>query len=139
VLIAIVAVTSLYLWGLLALVARPAFPPGVALGVALGALVYGCYGFLVGTLFHRDLETIFAILVLINIDAGWLQNPIYFQSAHSRWLIEALPAHFPAQVAHLAAFTGDPVARLVVGSCLYATALLAAAVTLYRHRVEVRS
>lgn len=138
VLLAIIAGAALYLWLLLALLARPAFPPGVGLGVALGALVYGCYGLLVGTVFRRELESIFAILILINIDAGWLQNPIYYRTAESRWLIRALPGHLPAQTAYLAAFADQPTGGLVLHSLYYSAALLALAVGWYALRMRVR-
>ena len=114
------------------------FPVGVPLGVALGAFVYGCYGLLVGTVFRRELETIFAILVLINIDAGWLQNPIYYRTAESQWLIRALPAHLPAQTAYVAAFAGDSIGGLALGGLSYGAGLLLLALALYAVRMRVR-
>lgn len=137
VLLGIVSVTSLYTWLLLAAVARPAFPVGVLLGIALGAFVYGCYGLFVGTAVRREIEAIFAILILINIDAGWLQNPVYYEPARRKWLIEALPAYFPAQVAYLAAFTKDSVVGLVAWSLVYGSALALAAFVLYTIRMRV--
>jgi hypothetical protein len=137
ILLAIVAAAAGYTWIGLVLLEPPAATAGVALGIALAALVYGCYGFLIGVLLRRDLEAVFAILVLVNIDAGWLQNPLYFQEARSRWLIEALPAHFPSQTAYLAAFTSDGVGRLLAGSVAYAAVLLAAAAAVYAWRMRV--
>lgn len=137
VLVGIIAATALYTWLLLVAVARPAFPVGVPLGIALGAFVYGCYGLLVGTIFRREIEAVFAILILINIDAGWLQNPVYYEPARRKWLIEALPAYFPAQVAYLAAFTHDSVAGLVAWSLVYGSALGLAALVLYTLRMRV--
>lgn len=137
ILLGIVAAAAAYTWLGLVILDRPAATGGVALGIALAALVYGCYGFLVGVLLRRELEAVFAILVLINIDAGWLQNPLYYQEARSRWLIEALPAHFPSQVAYLSAFTSDDVGRLLAGGAAYAAALLAAAAIVYAIRMRV--
>ena len=137
VLLGIIATTALYTWLALGLFSSPRFPVGVLLGLTVGAFVYGCYGLLVGTLFRRELESIFAILVLVNIDAGWLQNPIYYQNAGSKWLIEALPAHYPSQVAYLSAFTSDRVGALVACALAYGAAFLFAAVALYIRRMRV--
>ena len=116
---------------------NPRFPAGVLLGITAGAFVYGCYGLLVGTLFRQELESIFAILVLINIDAGWLQNPIYYRNAGSKWLIEALPAHFPSQIAYLSAFTSEPIGPLLAWAAAYGTVLLLVALALYAKRMRV--
>ena len=137
VLLGIIGAAALYTWLMLGLFSSPRFPAGVLLGVAVGAFVYGCYGLLVGTLFRGELESIFAILVLINIDAGWLQNPIYYQNARSKWLIEALPAHYPAQIAYLSAFTSDRVGGLVACGLAYGGVLLLAALALYATRMRV--
>jgi hypothetical protein len=137
VLLGIIAATALYTWLTLALFSSPRFPPGVLLGIAAGAFVHGCYGLLVGTLFRRELESIFALLVLINIDAGWLQNPIYYQNARSKWLIEALPAHYPSQIAYLSAFTSDRVGALVAYGLAYGAVFLLAALALYTMRMRV--
>ena len=139
VLLGIIAATALYTWFALELFlfTSPRFPAGVLLGITIGAFVYGCYGLLVGTLFRRELESIFAILVLINIDAGWLQNPIYYKNARSRWLIESLPAHYPSQIAYLSAFTSDPIGRLLAYGFAYGAVLLLAALALYAVRMRV--
>lgn len=136
-LVGVVAATGLYIWLLLAMIVRPAFPPAVSLGIGLGALVYGCYGLLVGAVLRRDLEMIFAILVLLNIDAGWLQNPIYYAGARSTWLIESLPAHFPSQVAYLAAFTQDDIAGCAVRALAYGAGLLVLALAAFTLRMRV--
>jgi hypothetical protein len=115
----------------------PRSAAGVLLGITASAFVYGCYGLLVGTLFRQELESIFAILVLINIDAGWLQNPIYYQHAASKWLIGALPAHFPSQIVYLSAFTSERIAPLAACSLAYGTVLLLVALALYAARMRV--
>ena len=135
----VVLIAGLYTWGLLAALATPAYPAAVALAIGLGAFVYGAYGFLVGAVFRRELESIFAILVLLNIDAGWLQNPIYYEEAGNRWLIESLPAHFPSQVAYVATFTADDVTVLVLRSAVYGLMLLAVALGVYTWRLGGRT
>lgn len=137
VLLGLVAATAAYTWLIAGLFAGEVFAPGVLLGMASGAFVYGCYGLLVGSLFRRDLESIFAILVLINIDAGWLQNPIYYAAAGSKWLIEGLPAHYPSQVAYLSAFTSYPIGTEMLGVLGYGVAFLAAAIITYERRMKV--
>lgn len=143
VLLGIVAAATLYAGAALEgarrleLFSDPRYPAGVLLGIAMGAFVYACYGLLVGTLFRQELASIFAILVLVNIDAGWLQNPIYYQNARSKWLIEALPAHFPSQVAYLSAFTPEAIGPSVARGLAYGAVFMLAALALYAKRMEV--
>jgi hypothetical protein len=143
VLLAIIAATALYTWAGLALFTRlefvspPRFPAGVLTGLAVGAFVHGGYGLLVGTIFRRELESIFAILALINIDAGWLQNPIYYRTAGAKWLIQALPGYSPSQITYLSAFTTEPIGALVVHALAYGATLLLAALALYAVRMRV--
>jgi hypothetical protein len=143
VLLGIITLTGLYtafgleLFTRLGLFTRPRFPAGVFLGMTVGAFVYGCYGLLVGTLFRHELESIFAILVLINVDAGWLQNPIYYKNAGSKWLIEALPAHYPSQIAYLSALTSAPIGRLLAYGLAYGAVFLLVALVLYSRRMRV--
>lgn len=143
VLLAIIAATTLYAGLALEILRRlelftnPRSHAGVMLGIAVGAFVYGCYGLLVGTLFRHELESIFAIVVAINIDAGWLQNPIYYQNARSKWLIEALPAHFPSQIAYLSAFTSERIGLLTANGLAYGAVLLLVALALYAKRMRV--
>jgi len=137
VLLCVIAGTATYTWLIAGVFARELFAPGVLLGMAGGAFVYGCYGLLAGALFRRDLESIFAILVLINIDAGWLQNPIYYATAGSKWLIEALPAHHASQVAYLSAFTSHFIGTAMIGVLSYGAAFLAVAIAIYERRMRV--
>lgn len=137
VLIGILSVTGLYMWLLLALLVQPRFPAGVTVGILLGAFVYGAYGLLVGTVFRRDLESILSILVLINIDAGWLQNALYYEKSAGRWLIESLPGHCPAQVAYLSAFTSDSTVGEALCAVAYGCAFLAVAMAIYVRRLRV--
>ena len=137
VLAVIVVATGAYTWALLAVGAAPRLRSGVWVGLMLGTLVYAAWGTLIGTIFRRELESIFAILILVNIDAGWLQNPLYYATAESRWLIEALPAHTPVQIALLSEFTGEPTGDLVVQSLGYSAVLLTAAIVIYARRMRI--
>lgn len=40
--------------------------------------MYSCYGLMVGAISLHELEGIFLIVLLANIDVGWLQNPSYY-------------------------------------------------------------
>ena len=138
VLLGIVAATAVYTGALVLAVVRPERPAGVVLGLALAGLVYGGYGLLTGTLLRRDLETIFALLMLINVDAGWLQNPIYYAGSRSRWLIEWLPGHYPAQTGFLATFTDHPLHRAALSAAGYGMGLILLAFAIYSLRMRVR-
>lgn len=137
-LLAIVGATALYTGALLLALVQPERPGGVILGLTLAGLVYGGYGLLAGTLLRRDLETIFALLMLINVDAGWLQNPIYYAGSRSRWLIEWLPGHYPAQTSFLAAFTGHALLRPALSALVYGAVLILLSFVIYSWRMRVR-
>jgi len=139
VLLGIVLATALYTWLVLRLFPDSGLTGGALLGIMLGAFVYGCYGLLVGTLFRGELESIFSILVLVNIDAGWLQNPIYYRNAGSKWLIEALPAHYPSQVAYLSSFTAESTGKEAIWAVAYGLVILLAAVAIYTRRMRISS
>jgi hypothetical protein len=92
----------------------------------------------VGSVLRRELETIFAIVLLINLDAGWLQNPVYYLTTRSPWLVESLPGHHPAQTTLLAALTMHPVVRTSVLALLYGATFLAITTVVYSLRMRVR-
>jgi hypothetical protein len=138
VLCCITGVVALYTLMLLVPLVGPLRPGGVLLGLCLAAWVYGAYGLLVGSVFRRELETIFAIVLLINLDAGWLQNPVYYLTTRSPWLVESLPGHLPAQTTLLAALTPHPVLRTSVLALLYGAIFLAITVAVYSVRMRVR-
>jgi hypothetical protein len=109
----------------------------VVVGLALVGYVYGCCGLLAGSLFKRELEGILSIVLITNIDVGWLQNPIFYTASEHREFIYALPAYFAAQVAMTSAFADYQVWRGVVGSVAYGSALLLVAVALFWQRMHV--
>ncbi len=81
--------------------------------------VYGCYGMAVGSLIKGELEGILFIVLLVNIDAGWLQNPLFYEEAQNQAIIRFLPAYFPSQVGIIAAFTDYSSFNAGVNSILY--------------------
>lgn len=139
VLVSVTLLVGIYVAILLLAFYRPGNWPLVALGFVLGGYVYGSYGLLIGSVFRRPLEGILFIVLLANIDAGWLQNPLYYTAAQNTATIRRLPAFFPSQVALVAAFANEfSVVRPLIGSLVYGTALLGAALLCFSHRMRVR-
>ncbi|MBM3330491.1 ABC transporter permease [candidate division WOR-3 bacterium] len=110
----------------------------VIAGFALAGFVYGCYGLLIGAIFRRELEGVLFIALLANIDAAWLQNPVYYAGAQNQVIIRRLPAFYPSQLSMTAAFTHHGVGQALLGSLLYGGAFLAAALVVYFLRMRVR-
>jgi len=109
----------------------------VMCGFAFGGFVYGCYGLLVGAVFRRELEGILFIALLTNIDAGWLQNPIYYADAQNQALIRHLPAYFPSQVSMVCALTDYSILFHVLGGVTYGVVLLVLALLIYTLRMRL--
>lgn len=135
---AVALAVAVYGTALLPLFFLPDRAAGVFLGFVLTALVYGAVGMAVGAVVRRDLEGILFLLLLVNLDPGWLQSPVFYAHAHNQELIRALPAHHPGQVAMAAAFSDAPLVAEIGASLLYLAAGLAAAAVCYGLRVRVR-
>ncbi len=77
-----------------------------------------------------------SVVLLTNIDVGWLQNPIFYTEATYREVIRYLPGYFPSQVATVAAFTPASLSAPILGALGYAGGLLllAAAMSAYKLR-----
>ena len=131
------AIVALYVTCLLLLFYQPLRVAGVFLGFFLAGLAYALVGIATGLACRRDLDGILAILLLVNVDPGWLENPVFYAHAHNRQIIHWLPAHHPCQVAMLSALTRDRLLAevLMSGAWLLALGLLAA--FLYMLRVGV--
>jgi hypothetical protein len=134
----LIIIIGSYISFLLLLFFRPNHLVLVLVGFMLAGYVYGCYGLLVGALFKRELEGILFIVLLANIDAGWLQNPIYYADAQNKAIIRHLPAYFPAQVSMASAFTEHSILNPLVGSLLYGSFLLLAAMGIFWWRMRLR-
>lgn len=138
VLLCFVIAIATYVAALAAFIFQPENWLLMTLGYVLGGYVYGCYGLLIGTLFKRELEGILFIVLLANIDAGWLQNPVYYTAAQNIELIHRLPAYFPSQISLTAAFTDYTIMRPVLGSIAYGSLMLVIAVVVYRWKMRIR-
>ena len=129
---------GVYLSSLLLLFFRPGRLLLVFLGFILAGFVYGSYGLMVGALFRRELEGILFIVLLANIDIGWLQNPIYYADAQNKFIIRHLPAYFPSQVSMTAAFSGHSVLAPLWAGLVYGSLLLLAAVLVFGWKMRIR-
>ncbi len=138
-LLTVIALIGVYVGAMTPLFFTPRRFGLVLLGFMMAGFVYGAYGMLIGAIFRRELEGILFIVLLANLDIGWLQNPIYYAEAQNQALIRSLPAYYPSQLSMVSAFSGEPVLGPLVGSLAYGTALLLAALLLYSWRMRVRT
>ncbi len=98
--------------------------------VSIG-FVYGCYGLLAGTLIRGELEGILLIVLLVNIDVGWLQNPLFYEGAQNQELIRYLPAYFSSQAAVISAFTEYSMIKNLLNAFLYGSGFLLLSQVIY--------
>lgn len=107
-------------------------------GLMLIGFVYGCYGLAVGSLIKGKLEGVFFIVMLANIDSGWLQNPMYYAEAHNNLIIRYLPAYFPSQSAIIAAFTDYSGIHARLLSLLYGTGFLILSLLIFYTKMRLK-
>ena len=110
---------------------------GVWLGLVMIGFVYGCYGMLAGSLIKGELEGILMIVLLVNIDAGWLQNPLFYDQAKNQEIIQLLPAYYPSQLTVISAFSDHPIQNALEGSIYYGLSLLVIAVFIYYLKMKI--
>ena len=110
---------------------------GMTLGYILCGFVYGCYGLLVGSVIKRELEGVLMILLLANIDVGWLQNPVLYAASQNKIIITWLPAFFPAQVSITSAFTEYSISPAILESLLYGIVFMLISVFLFWYRMRI--
>ena len=108
-------------------------------GLMLIGFVYGCYGLSIGSLIKGKLEGVLFIVLLANIDAGWLQNPMYYAEAHNNIIIRYLPAYFPSQSAVIAAFTDYSAIHARFYSILYGSAFLILALLVFYNKMKIKN
>lgn len=106
--------------------------------LALTGFVYGGYGLAVGSLIEGELEAILLIVLLANIDAGWLQNPIFYAEAQNQAIIHWLPAYFPSQSAIIASFTEYSGTSASLSSLLYGSGFLAFSMLIFYFKMRIR-
>jgi len=136
IIIGINLVLGIYISALACLLMDPQSVIGMAIGFCLCGFVYGCFGLLVGSLVNRELEGILLIVLLANIDVGWLQNPIYYADAQHKFIIEYLPAFYPSQAAACGAFTHYTIAAPVIYSLVYGMVFLVLSFVVFHFKMN---
>lgn len=102
----LVLVQAVYITLILKLMMPISHIGGVLAGFVLLGLVYGAYGGLIGIISKDFMVAILFVVLLANIDAGWLQNPVFYSSAQESAFIHWLPAFFPCQFIFSSTFAG---------------------------------
>ncbi len=111
-------------------------PLTVFAGFLLLTVIYGAYGGIVGVLSRSFMPALLLIVLLADLDAAWLQNPVYYSAAQESQVIHWLPAFYPCQMVFSAAFTTRNNVAALGGALVWAVAtvaLLIAAVQLRMH------
>jgi hypothetical protein len=100
-------------------------PFTVFVGFLLIIVIYGAYGGIVGILSRSFMPALLWIVLLAQLDAGWLQNPVYYSAAQDSRLIHWLPAFHPCQVVFSAAFTAHDNGAALGAALVWAVATIA--------------
>jgi hypothetical protein len=93
------------------------------LGSLLLSLVYGTAGATIGLGARDTLRSVLCVLILADVDAAWLQNPVYYTYAQRNEIVKRFPAFFPIQEVLAGAFAGKVNSRAVLGALAYAAIL----------------
>ncbi len=120
-LIVLLAGATTLLTGMLVTIYQPFV---VFAGFVLIGIIYGACGGIAGTIVRDVLAAFLAVALLADLDAAWLQNPVYYTSGQNLGLIRWLPAFYPCQMIFAGGFTEDPNPAALSGSLLYAAVLL---------------
>ena len=139
VMLAVLLVVSVFIAAVSLFFLRPAHFLLMCLGFLLMGYVYGSYGLVVGSIFKKELEGILFVVLLVNIDVGWLQNPIYYEGAQNKAVIRHLPAFFPSQVSMIGAFSDFSLWSPALKGMLYGTLLLLLAWLFFRRKTRIFS
>jgi len=95
-------------------------PFTVFAGFLLITVIYGAYGGIVGVLSRSFMPALLLIVLLADLDAAWLQNPVYYSAAQESQVIHWLPAFYPCQMVFSAAFTARSNAAALGGAPVWA-------------------
>lgn len=106
------------------------------LSLMLIGFVYGSYGFAMGSLVKMELEGILLIVLLVNIDVGWLQNPLFYADAQNQIIIKFLPAYFPSQAAITTAVTDYSAVAAAYKGFLYGFGFLAFSILVFFYKMR---
>ena len=134
--ICIVIVLGVYTGGLGLMLMTPKYVSGVILGYILCGFVYGSFGLFIGAVFKKELEGILIIVLLANLDIGWLQNPIYYSAAPNKLIIKLLPGFNPSQVAVISAFSDYSISSQIIYSWIYGLVFLILSMIIFRIKMK---
>lgn len=109
---------------------------GFILGLFLVGFVYGGYGLLIGSILKKELEGILMIVLLVNIDVGWLQNPVFFSHAENKDFIKYLPGYNPTHSTLIQAFSDEPAYMTNTNALIYGAVLMLLAIIVYSIRMK---
>lgn len=98
-------------------------PGSVFLGFMLIGVTYGAFGGIIGSLSRDFLPALLIVALLADLDAAWLQNPVYYSWAQESAIIRALPAFYPCQMVFSAAFTARNNSLAAIRGLAYAGGL----------------
>ncbi|HKJ33954.1 MAG TPA: hypothetical protein VKA34_19135 [Balneolales bacterium] len=99
-------------------------PFSIFIGFIFVGIIYGAFGGAVGLLSKDIMVAILLVVLMANLDAGWLQNPVFYTSAQDTGFIHWLPAFYPTQTIFAAAFTKKLNSWSVLLSSIYSIGLL---------------
>jgi hypothetical protein len=103
--LAVVAVLAILITSVVAASVPMSRPFMCFLGFLLLGTIYGAYGGIAGVLSKNFMTAVLLIVLLANLDAGWLQNPVYYSYAQESRFIRWLPAFHPCQFIFSACFS----------------------------------
>lgn len=131
-----VILTGIYIAAMGFVLVHPKHISGVVLGYILCGFIYGSYGLLIGSILKKELEGILFIVLLANLDIGWLQNPIFYAGTVNKTIIKLLPGFNPSQVSVISAFTDFPTRMQAINSLVYGTVFLILAMIIFWIRMR---
>ena len=108
------------------------------LGLVLIGFVYGSYGLVIGSLVKAELEGILMIVLLVNIDVGWLQNPLFYAEAQNQIIIKFLPAYFPSQTAIITAVTDYSAGNAIGNGIVYGLVFLIFSMLIFFYKMRTK-
>ncbi len=138
VLMAIILSIALYEGLIILPFLNPMYFSRLLTGFFLAGLIYSCFGLFIGSISKHELEGIFLIILVANVDIGWLQNPMYFSESTNQEVIKNMPGFFPTQMANAGAFTNEFPLKALWGSILYALVFFTGAMIAFWYRIKGR-
>ncbi|KUN09374.1 hypothetical protein AQI95_06065 [Streptomyces yokosukanensis] len=97
-------------------------------------MTYGALGVVLGSVLHREVEGMFAMVMISVIDV-LLQNPLWNSAADSP-LIRWLPTYGATQAATAAAFSSRPTPACLALELLWFTAAALLSLLTFHHRTR---